>query len=490
MAKGVQLITHQTQWALHSIEATRLLEQAAQASLPAHTLMRRAGLAVAQLTLALAPHSQRIWIACGAGNNGGDGLEAAFHLTQRGKHVQVSWLGSPLNAPPDALASYQRALQAGVKITDSPPAEFDFAVDALMGLGGQTRPPTGQLAHWINTINTSDAPVLAVDLPSGLCANTGTTINPSVHAQHTLSLLTLKPGLFMAQGRDSAGKLWLDDLSAMASPSAHETASAWLACQPPTRRRAHASHKGSFGDVAVIGGAPGMTGAALLAGSSALYAGAGRVFVGLLHAASPYVDPLHPELMFRDLDKMDLDAMVLVCGCGAGTAVDRMLPRVLSSPAPVVIDADAITSIAGDKSLQNRLRWRRQQGWASVLTPHPLEAARLLGVTTPQIQNHRLAAASEISDSYGCVVVLKGSGTITKGPGHAPMLNPTGNARLATAGTGDVLAGLIGARLASGQDAFNAAWQAVYLHGQIADEWTDLNPALVASQLARHLRAN
>jgi len=281
----MQKIDFASRHALYSVQATRTIEQAAQDALPAHTLMQRAGLAVAQLALALAPHARRIWIACGPGNNGGDGLEAALHLQRWGKQPVVTWLGSANQAPPDAAASYQRALNAGVSLAQTPPNDFDFCIDALLGIGSQLREPTGRMADWIAQMNAGPAPVLAVDLPTGLHADTGALTQLSVRATHSLSLLTLKPGLFTAQGRDAAGSVWLADLDITQDPSTSQAAmepTAWLAGAPPTALRLHASHKGSYGDVAVIGGAAGMSGAALLAASSALHAGAGRVFVGLL----------------------------------------------------------------------------------------------------------------------------------------------------------------------------------------------------------------
>lgn len=474
--------------ALFSVAATRQIEHAAQASLPPHTLMQRAGLSLAKLALALAPHAHRIWIACGPGNNGGDGMEAAMHLQHWGKQPVVTWLASASEAPPDAEVSYQRALEAGVSFSPAPPDDFDFCIDALLGIGSPLREPEGRLADWIGLINASHRPVLAVDLPTGLHADTGAVTQLSVQATHTLSLLTLKPGLFTAQGRDAAGSVWLADLDVDHPPAGAQAPlapSAWLAGASPATPRLHASHKGSYGDVAVVGGAPGMTGAALLAASAALHAGAGRVFVGLLDGVTLSVDINQPELMFRPVDALDLSAMTVVCGCGGGDAVHTQLFKVLSTIAPVVIDADAINIIANDIQLQALLSARSQRNAATVLTPHPLEAARLLGTSAPQVQHDRLAAAQLLARRFGCTIVLKGSGTIIAAPGQIPVINPTGNARLATAGTGDVLAGMVGAGLAAGLDAFEAACQAVYRHGQAADEWPR-SRALIASELARH----
>ncbi len=471
-------------WPLFDVAATRRIELAAAAGLPPHTLMQRAGLAVARLALALAPHARTVWVACGPGNNGGDGLEAAAWLQQWGKAVVVTWLGTEARAPADALAALARARAAGVAFAQEPPLAADAVIDALLGIGAQ-RPLDGRGATWSAHMHVLRAqagvPVLAVDLPSGLDADTGHGV--SVQATHTLSLLTLKPGLFTAQGRDMAGQVWLDDLGA--APQEPPAAHLWPA--PLARPRPHASHKGSWGDVAVVGGAPGMTGAALLAAGAALHAGAGRVFVGLLDGESLGVDPGQPELMFRQLGQLDFQGLHVACGCGGGQAVRAVLPRALSTAASLVLDADALNAIAQDASLQALLAARAARGdRPTVLTPHPLEAARLLGTTANAVQANRLEAARRLVAQFGCVVVLKGSGSVVAGPGTLPCINPTGNARLACAGTGDVLAGMVATGLAHGQAAFEAAADAVYRHGLTADQWP-AGEALTAGRLAQRL---
>ena len=477
-------ITPGRAWPLFDVESTRRIEQAAASALPPHTLMQRAGLAVARLALALAPHARTVCVACGPGNNGGDGLEAAAWLRQWGKAVVVTWLGDETRAPADALASLARARAAGAAFADEPPLAPDLIIDALLGIGAH-RPLDGRGALWSVQMQVhhlqAGVPVLAVDLPSGLDADTGHGV--SVQATHTLSLLTLKPGLFTAQGRDAAGQVWLDDLDVTPPqpPVAH------LSPAPLAQARPHASHKGSWGDVAVVGGAPGMTGAALLAASAALHAGAGRVFVGLLDGGSLAVDAHQPELMFRPLDQLDFPAHHLACGCGGGEAVRAVLPRALSSAASLVLDADALNAIAQDAVLEALLVARAARAdRPTVLTPHPLEAARLLGTTAAAVQADRLEAARLMVERFGCVVVLKGSGTVVAGPGALPCINPTGNARLATAGTGDVLAGMVAAGMACGLPAFEAAADAVYAHGAVADGWPP-RQVLTADALARGL---
>ena len=471
-------ITSDRAWPLFDVAATRRIEQAAAAQLLPYTLMQRAGLAVARLALAIAPHAQTIWVACGPGNNGGDGLEAAVHLKRWGKQPVVTWLGDEATAPPDALASLRQAQGAGVAFSSQPPPQCQLVIDALLGIGS-SRPLEGRMAQWAALINARQAPVLSVDVPSGLNADTGS--GHGVRASHTLSLLGLKPGLFTAGGRDACGTVWLDDLAL--APS--DEPSAWLGGPPASQARPHVSHKGSFGDVAVIGGAAGMTGAALLAASAALHGGAGRVFVALLDGGGMTVDAPQPELMFRPWDSLDLAALHVACGCGGGDAVKATLPKVLSTARSLVLDADALNALAADSALQSLLQARsRREGRATVLTPHPLEAARLLGSTTAQVQADRLAAVRELAQRFGCVVLLKGSGTVVAAANRAPMINPTGNARLATAGTGDVLAGMIAARLAQGAAPFEAAAAAAYAHGAAADRWPE-GRALSASELAR-----
>ena len=478
--------------ALHGVEASRRLERDAQAGLPPHTLMRRAGLAVARLALAVAPHARAIWIAAGPGNNGGDGFEAALHLRQAGKRVAVSFAGDAARLPADAADALARAQAAGIAIADAAAAPGDLgaqdlAIDALLGLGA-SRAPAGAIADLVSRLNDLACPVLAVDLPSGLDAVTGQPLGePCVHATHTLSLLTLKPGLFTGQGRDFAGEAWFDDLGIGATsagvpapPDAWLTGAAEAAAVRAPRR--HASHKGSYGDVAVVGGAPGMTGAALLAARAAHAAGAGRVFVSLLEPDTPgqpsmALDAARPELMFRRAwwrsAPGTLAAATVVAGCGGGDAVRAALPRLLSIVPRLVLDADALNAIAADPSLQALLAARGTRAdTATVFTPHPLEAARLLGCEAAAVQRDRLRSAQALADRWRCVVLLKGSGTVIAAPGRVPHVNPTGNAALATAGSGDVLAGWIGglwAQSGAAAQGFACAVAAAHVQGAAAD---------------------
>ena len=201
------------------------------------------------------------------------------------------------------------------------------------------------------------------------------------------------------------------------------------------------------------------------------------------------LDGAQPELMFRHFDALALEQLTVVCGCGGGEAVRAVLPAVLAKAARLVLDADALNAVASDTALRAGVVSRAAQGLPTVLTPHPLEAARLLGLSTAEVQANRLHAAQSLAEQFDCVAVLKGSGTVIAAPGQPPALNPTGNARLATAGTGDVLAGMVGAHLAKGAPALRAASQAVYQHGLAADRWPE-GRALTASALARHITGN
>lgn len=452
-------------WPLHDAAAARALEAAALAATPPHALMERAGLAVARLALALAPHARRIAVFAGPGNNGGDGFVAARHLQAAGKAVQLHFSGDATKLPADAAVAFARAAGVPQVVDDG----WDLAIDALLGLGTR-RAPEGAIAAAIERLNTAGAPVLAVDLPSGLHPDTGMPLGAAcVQASATLSLLSLKPGLFTGRGRDLAGSVWWDDLGVAADGPTAE-----LGATPAPSRRLHAQHKGSFGDVLVVGGAPGMGGAAQLAARAALAAGAGRVYLSPLDAAAPNLDAARPELMHRDRawsqPAATLAAATVVCGCGGGTAVREALPALLAHAGRLVLDADALNAIAADPALHTLLAQRAPRGLRTVMTPHPLEAARLLATDTAAVQADRVAAARRLAERWRCTVVLKGSGSVIASPGRLPTLNPTGNALLATAGTGDVLAGWLGGRWAQGAEAHEAACAAACEHGHAADQ--------------------
>ncbi len=439
--------------------------------------MQKAGLALARLVLAVAPHAQTYWIACGPGNNGGDGFAAACFLQEWGKRPCISYLDGNVQ-PADAMAARLRAQSLGVPIGRDIPQAFDACLDCLFGIG-TLRSFHATHLQWISTMNTKAVPVIAADVPSGLNGDTGAGADLHVVADYTLSLLTLKPGLFTGDGREACGEIWFNNLGVDCTfpPVAK------LITPSHPALRAHNTHKGTFGDVAVIGGAAGMTGAAILAASAALHGGAGRVFVGLLQDNAPAWDTTHPELMFRAPTALELAKLAVVAGCGGASAIANHLERIIQSAAQLVLDADALNQIAASAPLQILLRQRAPS--TTVLTPHPLEAARLLSCTTREVQSDRLLCAQTLADRFNATVVLKGSGTVVATPGQIPQINSSGNGLLATGGTGDVLAGLIGAKLAQARTALDAACESVYRHGVIADQWLQQPAgALTASRLS------
>lgn len=477
---GPQGPLHPTSYPLLGTAALRALEARAASTLPAHALMQRAGLALARLTLAYAPHAQTVWVACGRGNNGGDGFEAAMHLQRWGKTVWWSLPEPPQHLPADATASLQNAQAAGVAIHPGPPPHWEVCIDALLGIGLQAA-PRGAALDAIQAMHTGDGTIIAADVPSGLMADTGHAPGACVRARATLSFLALKPGLFTAQGRDVCGDIWLDSLGA----TVLQTPGAWLNTAQHNIPREHASHKGSFGDVAVVGGATGMVGAALLAGTAALHGGAGRVYLALLDPEDHHaVFATYPALMQRGVEQLAIEDMAVVAGCGGGDAMAASVPRLLAGARQLVLDADALNALARNPAWHPTLAARN--AGTTALTPHPLEAARLLGCSTAEVQANRLACAQALAHTFQCTVVLKGSGSIIASPTEVPRINPTGNARLATAGTGDVLAGLLGSLMAQGYGSFEAACQACYRHGHVADQWA-MASTLTAPDLARHI---
>jgi hydroxyethylthiazole kinase-like uncharacterized protein yjeF len=465
-------------WPLHNAAATRQAETLALARHAPHTLMARAGLAVARWASAWAPHARHITVWAGPGNNGGDGLVAARHLHMAGRQVTVLLFANPEQLPADAAWALAQARQAGVSITQGSQSaienlcrETDLVVDALLGIGIK-RPPRGDIARAIAVLSDPPIPVLSVDLPSGLNPDTGMPLGEhAVVAAATLALLTLKPGCFTAQGRDHAGAMWFDGLGHDPGPG-----SAWLGGKPVPVTRPHASHKGRQGDVAVVGGDAGMEGALWLAAQAALAAGAGRVFaspLSKLGAASSALPT--PEIMLRShwwqAAPAVLQSTTVVAGCGGGGSVVEAMPALLHHACRLVLDADALNALSADPMLLQLLQRRAQRGAATIISPHPLEAARLLSCTVTEVQHDRLAAAQSLSQLLGVTAVLKGSGTVIAEAGVLPIVNPTGNGTLATPGSGDVLAGWIGGTWAQQPRASpaNVAAAAVWQHGHAAD---------------------
>ncbi len=481
---------------LYDIAGIRAIEHAALATLPAGTLMRRAGAATAALAQTLMAQRQGpVLIVAGPGNNGGDALEAAVNLRQNGLDVRVLLLADAARLPADAVHALIRARESGVDFIELSGVgqPWALALDGLFGIG-LARAPAGDFRRAITLLNELDCPVLAIDVPSGLDADTGAEVGggPAVRADHTITFIADKPGLHTAHGRDCAGTVHLERLAI--APALYGPALASLITPASFRHvlrpRPHASHKGSFGDLTIIGGSTGMAGAVVLAARMGAMAGAGRVFAAFANA-SPSFDPMHPELMCRDARTIRLDHGAAVIGPGLGTAAEatELLSRAIASALPLVMDADALNLLAHDGDLRQRTLQRLAP---TLVTPHPLEAARLLGTDASTVQADRLNSALAIAAMLGAQVILKGSGSVVASPDGTLLINPTGNPALATAGSGDVLSGLCGALLAQQVPVHEAALAATWLHGRAADHLVEqgVGPiGLTASELPAAIRA-
>ena len=480
----------------------RDLEERAARGLAGPTLMQRAGRAAADAARALAEDTgAAILVVAGPGNNGGDAWVAAAHLRETFHRVTVLDVAGTAPKAPEAQEARERFLAAGgtsVRAWPEGPRP-GLVVDGLLGIG-LARDVDGDWAALVGRMNGCGAPVLSIDIPSGLSSDTGCVRGVAVRAARTITFIARKVGLHTGDALDHAGDIVVDDLGVdpallegfPGSLVVAESVRGWLA---PRLRNAH---KGTYGTLGIIGGGKGMTGAAILAARAGLLAGAGKVYVGLLAPDPPAFDPMHPELMLRSVDDT-LAADVLVIGPGAGhspsqtsiSAFERMtLPALLSLPKPLVIDADALNAIAIHEAMRDAIAGNRRA--PTILTPHPAEAARLLRTTTDAVQADRLAAALALAERFKAEVVLKGAGSVCAGPDGTWSVNATGNAGLASGGTGDVLTGMIGALLCQGLPAREALRYAVCLHGAAADACVarGLGPAgLTASEVALEARA-
>ncbi|RLJ65258.1 NAD(P)H-hydrate dehydratase [Sulfurisoma sediminicola] len=450
------------------------------------TLMERAGAAAAEVAAALlAGATSPPLIVCGPGNNGGDGFVVARLLQARSFAPVVVFAGDAARLPTDAAAAHATWLAAGGRCLDGiPDRAFGLAIDALFGIG-LTRPLEGRHADLVARLNALACPVLALDIPSGLDSETGRILGCAVHADHTASFIGLKPGLLTGAGPDHCGEISVHELELQIAASGATVAPELFASR--LRPRRHDSHKGSYGSAAILGGAPGMAGAALLAGHAALKLGSGRVYVGMIERLA--VDPAQPELMLRTPDDALRLATALAVGPGLGQsdAALALLRQALATDLPVVFDADALNLLAAHPVLFKQLARRRAP---TLLTPHPAEAARLLATTTDAVQADRLGHALDLARLTRAHVVLKGCGSVIAAPPDQDSgrwwINTTGNAGLATAGSGDVLTGIAVALLAQGWPADSALLAAVHLHGAAADELAERlggNIGIVAGDL-------
>jgi hydroxyethylthiazole kinase-like uncharacterized protein yjeF len=389
-----------------------------------------------------------VLVLAGPGNNGGDARIVAERLRAQFFRVTVAGPGEAASLPVDK--------------------RWGLVVDGLLGIG-LARPVEGEFARLVDYANAQDCPVLALDIPSGLASDTGRVLGRAVRATHTITFIALKPGLLTLDGPDHCGEVTVADLGLdlkkLARPTAWKASPGLFA--DVLRPRPRNFHKGSAGSLGVLGGATGMTGAALLAGRAALKLGAGRVYVGTLEEMT--VDPATPELMLRHPDDalgQDLDAVVIGPGLGGSERAEALVGAALASDLPVVLDADALNLVADSRSLRDACARRKAD---TLLTPHPGEAARVLGTRIPDVQDDRLAAARALSRELSAHVVLKGNGSVVVARDGHWYVNTSGNPGMASAGMGDVLSGFLGALLAQRLSGEAALVLGVHLHGAAAD---------------------
>jgi NAD(P)H-hydrate epimerase len=454
--------------------------------------MTRAGHATLNALRALWPAVRSITILCGPGNNGGDGYVVARVARAQGLRTRVAALGDPVELRGDARRAYDDFAAAGGRCEPWSPAmlESDVIVDALYGTG-LAREVAGEAAVMLSAANASGRPIVAVDVPSGLHADSGAVLGIAAHARLTVTFIGRKVGCYLADGPEHTGHVVFDDLDvpaetyAATEPAAHLLVEADVAQALPPRRRT--AHKGDHGHVLVVGGGPGMPGAARLAGEAALRAGAGLVTVAV-HPENTATVAARPELMCLAARGADDLAAVLsratVVAIGPGLGQDGwargLLEAAVASGRPLVVDADALNLLAAAP--------RALDHW--VLTPHPGEAARLLGATTGAVQADRLGAARELQARHGGTVVLKGAGSIVHGAGGAPWICDRGNPGMAAGGMGDVLTGVIAGIAAQCGELELAARAGVFVHAQAGDLAARKGQrGLLASDLLDRVRA-
>ena len=462
-------------YALYRAEQVRALDRCAidRHGIPGTELMERAGAAAFAQLRARWPRAQRIAVLAGVGNNGGDGYVVArlalgqglrVHLLQLGDHDRLHGEAA------EAARAYAEAGGAAEPFAGLPP-DCDLIVDALLGTGLE-RPVAGDWARAIDEVNASRAPVLAIDIPSGLHADTGRVLGAAVRADLTISFIALKQGLFTGRGPDHCGVIRFDALQVPAVVYSAEVAAArrldWDKQRDLLSPRRPSANKGDFGHALVVGGAPGMAGAARLAGEAALRAGAGLVTVATHPQHAPLLNLTRPELMVRgvanpaELEQAASRASVIAVGPGLGQDDwgHALFERALTLGRPLVVDADALNLLSRAP--------RQREDW--VLTPHPGETSRLLGCSIAEIEGDRFAAISALQQRYGGVALLKGAGTLIRGAGHRPTgVCSDGNPGMASGGMGDALTGVIAALIAQGLELEQAAAAGVCLHAAAGD---------------------
>ncbi len=473
---------------LYTTDQTRELDRTAiqEFGIPGLVLMERAGRAAFNHIMQRYSGRDPVVVLCGAGNNGGDGYVVARLLHEVGFTVRVITASEPKTD--DARAVWQNYKNAGGRIENverSAISDAELIVDGLLG-SGLSSAPTGMYAELIHAANQCAAPVVALDLPSGLSGDTGEAFDPCIRADTTVTFIGRKVGQMTADGPDHCGELIFDDLALEREIYGRVEPAATISARPAITARPRNSHKGLFGHVVVTGGEPGMLGAVVLAGRAALRTGAGLVSV--LSVAEHLDQPVlsQPELMGRKCDALSggeqafagADAIVFGPGIANSRWSQELFRGLPQQDCAQVVDAGGLRLLAtAPDHRPNR-----------VLTPHPGEAAALLNVKTSVIQVDRIAAAREIQDRFGGICVLKGVGTVIAGE-HQVEICDRGNPGMASAGMGDVLSGVIGALLASGQSPWDAARQGVWWHAAAGDLGrSDLGErALLASDVIERL---
>ena len=467
------------------------LEMRAANQLGADTLMKRAGAAAAELIMKrledAGVEQRRVTLLVGPGNNGGDALACACELREKGAVVNVVLPGGRRPTSSLALAQLERWTQAGGTTYDDPymTEKADCVVDGLFGTG-LAKPITGDYLDAVLWFNERQALKVSLDIPSGLNPVTGhwTGSYPGCSADVTITFLCVKSGLYMCEGADAAGEIVLNELD-VSVPLSPLSVIGTDEFPRVLRPRVKNSHKGDYGSVAVIGGTDGMIGASILAARAALISGAGRVTLECRAEHAPHVDMVSPEIMFatKPVNLEDFDAIVLGCGLGTSAEAKARVIEALNCQKPLILDADALNIIAADIKLQDMVLARRAP---TVLTPHPGEAARLLRRDTAGVTADRVAACRELAVQTGAIVVLKGAGTVISMRSSRTWINPTGSPMLATGGSGDVLAGMIGAMFAQGYDMVESVLAAVYFHGLSAE---GLEAGFTAGEIAPNAMA-
>ncbi len=484
---------------LYTAAQTRELDRIAieELGIPGFTLMSRAGRAAFEVLQEQWPDQGPLHIFCGPGNNGGDGSIVAALAAARRIPVHLYQLGDTAKITGDALTARQRAEQAGV--TAQPwrgeiNLDEGIIIDAMLGtgLGGDVREPyVGAIQH----INHSGLPVLALDIPSGLCADTGRVLGGAVRAERTITFIGCKQGLLTGAGPDLSGLINYTDLEVPLEAFEKLPCQARMLeldeCLAALPSRPLHAHKGLFGSVLVLGGDHGMGGAALMAAEAAGRCGAGLVSVGTRGEHVAGILARRPEVMCHNLGAM-ADARQLVAsatvvavgpGLGQNPWGEQLLYAAAESDKPLVVDADALNLLAGGKLVSPG----RRDNW--ILTPHPGEAARLLGTDTKTVQSDRFAAVRELQARFGGVVLLKGSGTLIASDEQTIDVSCYGNPGMASGGMGDVLSGVLAGLLAQGLTPLEATRLGVCLHGAAADLAAEAGErGLLATDLMPHLQ--